>query len=136
MTDSNLDRRTFLKSLIALPALAVGAQAFPGVLERELVAGGPHLELVLRLQGELEIRSVFYDLKNLTHKAERGRVVARCDDAVFSALPPGKVVQIYLDGWGAGGIRGRRTALLESPVYLDGGDLTVAWGADGVYQVE
>ena len=135
MTDSNLDRRTFLKSLIALPGLAVGSQVIPAALDRALVQDGPHLELVIRLAGELEARSVFYDLRNVTHRTTRGRVVTDCDDATFSALPPGKVVQIWLDALPPA-FRGRRHALLQDPVFTDGGDLTVCWGADGVYQVE
>ena len=135
MTNPNLDRRTFLKSLVALPALAVGAQAFPPLTDRADVQGGPHLELVIRLAGELETRSVFYDLRNLTHRAERGRVVANHPPAVFSALPEGKVVQIWLAALPAA-FKGRRHPLLEFPVFTDGGDLTVCWGADGVYQVE
>ena len=135
MTDSNLDRRTFLKSLIALPGLAVGSQVIPAALDRALVQDGPHLELVIRLAGELEARSVFYDLRDLTHRAERGRVVAQHPPAVFSALPEGKVVQIWLAGLPAA-FKGRRQPLLEFPVFTSGGDLTVCWGAGGVYQLE
>lgn len=135
MTDSNLDRRTFLKGLATIPALAIGAQAFPAALDPALIQDGPHLELVLCLAGELETRSVFYDLRNLTHRAERGRVVANHPPAVFSALPEGKVVQIWLAALPAA-FKGRRHPLLEFPVFTDGGDLTVCWGADGVYQIE
>ena len=139
MTDSNLDRRTFLKSPIVLPGLAIGAQVIPAALDRALVRAlvqdGPHLELVILLEGEMETRSVFYDLRNVTHKTTKGRVVAECDPAVFSALPAGKVVQVWLDALPPA-FRGRRQALLQDPVFTNGGDLTVVWGPDGVYQIE